>query len=145
MKIKVTCMSDVICVVKQSCKALIFKHCMYCSYNIIYDTTYQQSSHNNTITTFNTAHNVNKWVTKCKCDWICEKGSYSLSKFLSLTDHNFSRSLTYHFQISPVNSTMLGVYSDWISGWYLNQMGCQVHAIGKAIRPLYADPVTNYM
>ena len=26
---------------------------------------------------------------KKDCDQICKKGSYSLSKFLSLTDHNF--------------------------------------------------------
>ena len=63
-----------------------------------------------------------------KCDQICEKGSYSLSEFLSLTDN--------HLQISPVNSTMLGVHCVNT----MKAMGCQVHAIGKAIRP---HPVTN--
>ena len=37
---------------------------------------------------------VNIQITNCfhystKCDRICEKGSYSLSRFLSLIDHNF--------------------------------------------------------
>jgi len=30
-----------------------------------------------------------------------------------------SNGLTYHLQISSVNSTMLGIYSDHISGWYV--------------------------
>ena len=43
---------------------------------------------------------------------------------------------------------MLGVKSDQISGWYhvltSQVMDCQVHAIGKAIRSLFADPVTFF-
>jgi len=31
--------------------------------------------------------------------------------------------LTYHLQSLRVNCTMLGVYSDWILGWYLNLNG----------------------
>jgi len=43
---------------------------------------------------------------------------------------------------------MLGVYSDWISDGnfiVMEVMGCQVHAIGKGIRPPFADPVTLCM
>ena len=31
--------------------------------------------------------------------------------------------MIYHLQISPGNSTMLGVYGDLILGWYLNHIG----------------------
>ena len=51
--------------------------------------------------------------------------------------------VTYHVQISAVDSTMLGVYSDGISGQYHNHSGSFGHAIGKAIRPLFADLVTD--
>ena len=46
----------------------------------------------------------------------------------------------------PVNSAMLGrTLTEFQDSTVITMevMGCQVHAIGKAIRPLFADPVTN--
>ena len=77
------------------------------------------------------------------CDWICEKGSYSLPNswvWLIMTSTGLDMSSS---------NVLCPEYSNWISGWYLHHngrpleiIGCQVHAIGKAIRPLFADLVT---
>ena len=51
----------------------------------------------------------------------------------------------YHFHNSPNNSAMLGYYVTKFQTVtiFTNQvMCCQVHAIGKAIRPRFAEPVT---
>ena len=51
----------------------------------------------------------------------------------------------YHLQITPSNSAMLGYKATKFQGGriFTNKvMGCQVHVIGKAIRPLFADQVT---
>ena len=55
--------------------------------------------------------------------------------------------LTYHLKILPVIVTMQVIYNDWISDGTLitmEMMGRQVHAIGNAIRPPFADSVTFY-
>ena len=53
--------------------------------------------------------------------------------------------ITYHFQVSPVNSTMLGyTVTEFQDGTSIAMevKGCQVNAIGKATRPLFTDPAT---
>ena len=66
--------------------------------------------------------------------------------------------MTY-LQISQVNGTMLGVYSDWISGWYLyhngsyelpstcNQKGYKIPFCGSGYILVYPDATikTNTM
>ena len=55
--------------------------------------------------------------------------------------------LAYCLKITSRNSAILGVYkvTKFQAGTILltsQVMDCQVHAIGKAIRPLFADPIT---
>ena len=75
------------------------------------------------------------------CDRICEKGPYSLSKFPSFTDNN-------HSCIHPIAFTLhhvivLCLIKFQTGTIFTSQvMCCQVHAIGQAIRLLFADPVT---
>jgi len=52
--------------------------------------------------------------------------------------------LTYHLQILPVNNTMCTV-TKFHDGTFITMevIGCQVRAIGKAVRPTFTDLVTN--
>ena len=57
---------------------------------------------------------------------------------------------TYHLHITPNNSAMLGLLCDQISNWNHFHKSCYVlrtkfMQIGKAIRPLFADPITYYV
>ena len=51
--------------------------------------------------------------------------------------------VTYHVQISAVDITMLETEFQDGTIITVEVLDCYVHAIGKAIRPLFADPVTN--
>ena len=81
-----------------------------------------------------------------KCDRICEKGSYSLFKFptsvscksqcVQLIDVKFLPGMEpcYGCKVTKFQvGTKLTCFT----------MDGQMHGIGKAIRPLFADPVTN--
>jgi len=79
------------------------------------------------------------------CDPVCEKGSYCLSKLSSWTNNFW-----WVHHITPNHYAILGVY---ISGQNLqgdtkftsNVMSCQVHAIEKALRYLFAEQITIYI
>ena len=79
------------------------------------------------------------------CDPVCEKGSYSLSKLSSLTNHNSS---CFHPITIIVHQSIVlcqGYEGNKLQGdtTFTSQVtGCQVHAIEKAIRPLFTYRVT---
>jgi len=79
------------------------------------------------------------------CDMICEKGSYSLSKFLSLTDHNLWWVRPITFKVHQLIVLCLGyTVTEFQDGNLITMevMCCQVHAIRKSITPIFVDPVT---
>ena len=81
-----------------------------------------------------------------KCDPVCEKVSYSLSKLSSLTNHNPSCFQTITFKLHQAIVLCLESKGTKLQGdttFTSRVMDCQVHAIEKAIRPLFADRVTN--
>ena len=79
------------------------------------------------------------------CDRICEKGSYSLSEFPCLMSHNSSWLFAIVIKISPaIEACLEGKVTKFQTGTMLTSqvMDSQIHVIEKAIRPLFADPVT---
>jgi len=83
---------------------------------------------------------------KCNnCDPVCEKESYSLSELLSLIYRNSScfQHITFilHPAIMSCKEDKLTKYQG--DNIFTSQVtGFQVHAIEKAIRPLFVDQVT---
>jgi len=82
------------------------------------------------------------------CDRICKKRGLTAFTnswvWLIITSNGFDLPSS---NFSPVNSTMLMVYSNWISGWYLNHngnYGLPSTCNWKAIRPIFADLVKYY-
>ena len=81
-----------------------------------------------------------------KCDQICEKGSYSLSEFPCLMSHNSSWLFAIVIKIFPaIQACLEDKVSKFQTGTMFTSqvMDSQIHAIEKAIRPLFADPVKN--
>ena len=79
---------------------------------------------------------------KHKRDRICEKGSYSLSEFPCLMSHNSSWLFAIVIKIFPAIEVCLeDKVSKFQTGTMLTSqvMDSQIHAIEKAIRPLFAD------
>jgi len=69
-------------------------------------------------------------------DPVCEKGSYSLSELLSFIHHN-SITFILHPAMVPCKE------DKWTKYQGDNVFTSQVHVIEEALRPLFADWVTN--
>ena len=93
--------------------------------------------------TSNNLENIYHW--KNNCDWICEKGSYSLSNWMCLTIHCVTCKHGTNLKFGHL--THLTWFYFWTK-FHFNRLNTvwvvtnQSWNLRKAIRPLFTDPVT---
>ena len=82
-----------------------------------------------------------EWI----CDLVCKKGSYSLSNcpvWLIIPHHVFYLSPSY---CTKLKHNVMDIRGRHFCVMQHNVTGCQVHAVEKAIRPLFTDWLTFYI